>query len=233
MTLRARKNKIVRYPDYSGKYQLFFDFDNTITQFDILDDIIERFSVSGDWVKLEKEWQNGRIGSKRCLQGQLALVRITRKELSAYLKKVKIDPWFKRILALVSNYYVEPVIVSDDFDFIIKSVLRNHRIDGVKVVCNALRFRGDKLQLQFPHTDSDCGTCGHCKKKSLIKRLKRNKISIYIGDGRSDFCPAKLATVVFAKGSLLRHCRDAHKPYIPMKSLRDVYSFLKEKFDES
>ncbi|HNX81321.1 MAG TPA: MtnX-like HAD-IB family phosphatase [Candidatus Omnitrophota bacterium] len=219
--------------DQPAHYQVFFDFDNTITQFDILDDLIERFSISHDWVQLESEWKKGMIGSQQCLKGQLALVRITKKKLVSYLKNVGIDPWFTKIVLLLGRHGVKPIILSDDFGFIIRTVLKNHGIKGVKIICNSLKFSGDKLQLQFPHRDTTCGNCGHCKKKSLKKSLKKNTISIYIGDGRSDFCPARLTDFVFAKGSLLQHFRDSKRTCIPMNTLRDVYLFLEEKLHES
>lgn len=233
MIVPARKNKTMPHTDQSNKYQVFFDFDNTITKFDILDDLIERFSVNRDWVKLEEDWKRGVIGSKQCLTEQLALVRITRKKLVSYLAKVGIDPWFKKIVQLLECHRVKPIIMSDDFDFIIRTVLNNYGLKGIKVICNTLKFRGDRLQLIFPHTDTACGSCGHCKKKSLKRSRKRNIITIYIGDGRSDFCPAGLADAVFAKGSLLKRYKDTHKQCIEMKTLRDVYYFLKEKFNES
>ncbi|MCX5696960.1 MAG: hypothetical protein NTU54_03145 [Candidatus Omnitrophica bacterium] len=46
-------------------YNFLFDFDNTITPFDVLDDIIEKFSVNDDWVVYEEAWRAGfanRIG---------------------------------------------------------------------------------------------------------------------------------------------------------------------------
>ena len=56
---------------------VFFDFDNTLTSFDVLDALIERFSINEDWKALERAWQAGRIGSKECLEGQLRSIRVT------------------------------------------------------------------------------------------------------------------------------------------------------------
>ncbi|MEW6171254.1 MAG: hypothetical protein AB1472_06850 [Candidatus Omnitrophota bacterium] len=67
------------------RYSVFIDFDNTITPFDILDDIVERFSINKNWVALEKKWKEGKIGSQECLEGQLSLVRISKNALLKYL----------------------------------------------------------------------------------------------------------------------------------------------------
>ena len=65
-----------------SRCEVFFDFDNTITTSDILDDILQRFSVDGDWRVLERDWLAGKIGSKACLAGQLQSVRVTREDLA-------------------------------------------------------------------------------------------------------------------------------------------------------
>ena len=36
---------------------VFFDFDNTITMSDVIDDMLERFSKDDGWKKLEEKWQ--------------------------------------------------------------------------------------------------------------------------------------------------------------------------------
>jgi len=209
---------------FSG-YSVFFDFDNTITAIDILDDIIERFSENRDWEAYEKSWKAGRIGSRECLKGQLKSVRITKKGLLRYLSMVKIDPYFKKVLAALKERKIKPVILSDNFSFIIKNILKNNDITGLTVYSNSLRFRKDRIIPSFPHALPSCLRCGNCKKSSLSKNNFRDKI-IYIGDGLSDVCAAKEADIVFGKDSLLEHFRKIKKDCIPFKDLRQVYNYF-------
>ena len=37
--------------------RVYFDFDNTITKFDVLDAIIEQFSIDREWVAYEEDWR--------------------------------------------------------------------------------------------------------------------------------------------------------------------------------
>ena len=53
------------------KCVVFFDFDNTIATCDVFDSMLPRFSKDNLWVKLEKEWESGKIGSHACLKGQI------------------------------------------------------------------------------------------------------------------------------------------------------------------
>ena len=56
---------------------------------------------------------------------------------------------------------------------------------------------------------------------------------MYVGDGRSDFCPALEADVVFAKDSLLKYLKKRQRPCIEFNNLGDVYNHLKESVYES
>ena len=49
---------------------------------------------------------------------------------------------------------------------------------------------------------------------------------IYVGDGRSDICPARAANIVYAKDSLLTHLRSVAHPCIPFGGLADVAESL-------
>ena len=206
--------------------KVFFDFDNTITFFDVLDDIIERFSVNRDWVAIEKDWKKGEINSRHCLEAQLKSVRVTKKDLLLYLSLVKIDPRFHKFIAILKKEGMKPVILSDNFTFIINYILKNNGISGVKVYANRLRFSGDRLIPSFPNTNKQCGLCAHCKRRTLKKDI-RDKVVIYIGDGRSDICPAEYADLVFAKGTLLSHFRRTKRLCIGFYNIDDIYGYLK------
>ena len=206
----------------------FFDFDNTLTYFDVLDDIIERFSVDERWKDLEEKWLRGKIGSRACLKGQLECVRINRKGLLRYLSRVKVSPYFNKLLELFKAKKSQPAILSDNFRFIINTILRNNGIKGVKVRANSLKFVNDRLIPSFPHVNSACWKCAHCKTNNLSKAKKNSKITIYVGDGFSDICPAKKADIVFAKGNLLKHFRKNRLACRQFNDLKEVYDYLKK-----
>ncbi|MDD5044766.1 MAG: MtnX-like HAD-IB family phosphatase [Candidatus Omnitrophica bacterium] len=206
---------------------VFFDFDNTITSFDVLDDLIEKFSINKDWVKLEERWKQGKIGSLECLSGQLKGIRITKPALARYLSKVTLTPGFPRLISLLKREGIKTAILSDDFSFVINSVLRKNRISGIKIYANRLKFAKDRLTPSFPHTYKRCAHCAHCKRKNLLKHNLRDKIIIYIGDGASDICPAEEADIVFAKGKLLEHFRRKKLLCAAFKDFRDIYDSLR------
>ena len=208
--------------------RVFLDFDNTITTSDVLDDIIQRFSINDHWTVLEKAWQEEQIGTKECLEGQLRNVRVTKKELFDFLKTVEIDPYFYRLLILLNKEGIPPVVLSDNFSCIVKHILECHGIKDVKVYANTLRFHHQRLTPSFPYDNPFCPSCAHCKKIHLTGEKQEDKLIVYVGDGRSDLCPARVADVVFAKGSLLQCLRKEDKECILYKNLKDVYHYFEE-----
>lgn len=221
--------KKIKPPLNSSNYSLFFDFDNTITQKDIFDELLLYFSKDERWRKLEKEWQEGKIGSRAALSGQIKGIRISKEELDSYLCGVRPDPYFKRLLRLFAAKEIKVTVLSDNFDYILKRILGGGRNGHLKIYSNRLRIRGDRLIPAFPFSDKKCGGCAHCKKKNLLANAEKGSRIVYIGDGRSDVCPARYAHIVFAKEELLELRRKEKLASIPYKELKEVYVYFKKR----
>jgi 2-hydroxy-3-keto-5-methylthiopentenyl-1-phosphate phosphatase len=121
-------------------------------------------------------------------------------------------------------------ILSDNFHFIIDTILKNIGIGHIPVYANSLDFDHARLNPSFPHINRNCWKCAHCKTKNLLANIKRDSIIIYIGDGRSDICPAGYADIVFAKEELLDYYRNKKMMCLAYKSLKDVYEYFKRSF---
>ena len=61
-----------------------------------------------------------KIGTKECLEGQLRNVRVTKSVLYKFLKKVELDPHFHQLLSLLVREGIKPVILSDNFTYIVE-----------------------------------------------------------------------------------------------------------------
>ncbi|MCX5695463.1 MAG: MtnX-like HAD-IB family phosphatase [Candidatus Omnitrophica bacterium] len=206
---------------------VFFDFDNTIATCDVFDNMLPRFSQDDLWVKLEKDWQKGRIGSHACLAGQINGISISKQALDKYLSGIKLDPYFKKIVKLLAVHKITVAVLSDNFDYILKRILGFNSIKNLKVYSNKLKFVKDKLIPFFPFRSKKCQVCAHCKTKNLLANVSQDSIIIYVGDGRSDICPSQYADLVFAKDALLKYFQDKKLTCFAYKSLKDVYTYLK------
>ncbi|MFA5149375.1 MAG: MtnX-like HAD-IB family phosphatase [Candidatus Omnitrophota bacterium] len=212
------------------KCVVFFDFDNTIATCDVFDNMLPRFSRDDLWVKLEKDWQKGKIGSHACLKGQINGISITKRALDKYLSSIKLDPYFKKIVKALSASKIKMLVLSDNFDYILKRILGFNSIKNLKIYSNKLKFAKDRLVPYFPFRSKKCQVCAHCKTKNLLANITADSIIIYIGDGRSDICPSQYADIVFAKDQLLKYFQDKKLTCFAYESLKDVYDYFKRSF---
>lgn len=207
-------------------FRVFIDFDNTITIGDVLDGIIERFAVGDAWRSLETAWDSGAIGARACLDGQLRSLRGEWADYARHLDGVQLDPGFQELCAALARDGIELTIVSDNFDRFIGYILQRHGLAHLPCYANHLEISGDRVVPSFPYSNPACPGCAHCKKTHFLPPNDDGRTVIYIGDGRSDLCPARHAGFVFAKATLLRTLRAEKIPCVAFDTLSDVTAQL-------
>src|SRR2546422_4475844 len=200
--LRARRRRrSARMPRSLLKPVLFFDFDNTLMQGDILDQLIEKYSPNEAWRDWENAWAQGHLPARDCLRLQVGNMRVSRERLFGDLTRVRIDPAFAEIVEWAKLRQVGINIVSDSFVPLIRHILRSNGIDGIPVFADNLRFlANDRLVSSFPFYDPACERSANAKARHLMP-YRANRI-IFAGDGHSDLDAALAADVVVAKCAL-------------------------------
>jgi 2,3-diketo-5-methylthio-1-phosphopentane phosphatase len=191
------------------------DFDGTVSLHDLTDALLARFARPG-WQSLEDDWRAGRIGSRQCMAGQIALLDCSRDELEAFVAEAEIDAGFKAFVAALREEGVPLRIVSDGLDHAIRSVLMRHGISGVPVAASHLVQAGERSwRLAFPQARNDCASAGATCKCAFAEAPQGlpSPAVLMIGDGASDFCAATRADLTFARGELLAHCVERGLPH--------------------
>ena len=97
----------------SSRPIVFCDFDGTVTLADITDCILEELA-DPTWRELEAAWVGGQIGSRECLERQMALVQASPKELNALIDGIAIDPGFASFYTYVEKRGLPFYIFCDD-----------------------------------------------------------------------------------------------------------------------
>jgi len=211
---------------------LFLDFDGTITRRDAVDAILETYA-DPEWLEFEAEWREGRIGSRDCLQSQMALVHATRKQLDSVLDEIEIDKGLVVLLELCATYDIPAHIVSDGFDYCIRRILSraSRRVPallrGARVCAGRLEARGRLWCTEFPYFHQTCGHgCATCKPAVMRLLNTTNAPVIFVGDGLSDRYAVESADLVFAKSQLAGHCREHSIEHTSYSDLGDVAAHL-------
>lgn len=196
---------------------IFSDFDGTITQTDVTDEILTELAHPS-WREVEQEWVRGAIGSRECLRRQMALVDASSEELETLIDSILLDPHFSAFLCFAHQAGAPFYVVSDGFDYVIRRVLKRAGLsgelrNGSHLFSSVLHVEGRRTVATFPHPACEHG-CATCKPE-VIRHVARElrggangerRPVVFIGDGFSDRFAVEEADIVFAKGQLLEYC---------------------------
>jgi len=206
---------------------VFTDFDGTITQLDVTDEILAQLAHPS-WQEVEQEWTRGLIGSRECLERQIALVDASAEELHALIDAVPIDPSFTAFYRFTRQRSIPLYVLSEGFDYVIARILKRAGVNGpvqngIQMFSSALRLEGRRLIPSFPYSGQGCEHgCATCK-VALIRRLGEGGYPIiFVGDGLSDRFAVDEANVVFAKRQLLAYCQEHGKACHPFDTFAEV-----------
>ena len=207
------------------RWQILCDFDGTISPTDTTDTLLDAFAAP-EWRTIDTEMTEGSFGSRVARERQTALARASQAEIDRHLDTVKLDPGFAAFVAETMRLGLPLTIVSDGYDYSIKRIFANHGIENLDILCNALAFEDDnRIGVTFPYADPDCAVeAGMCK-CAAMGRL-RNRKSVLIGNGYSDFCTAGAADFVFARDNLIQHCKEENIPFYGFESFADLTPLL-------
>jgi len=207
---------------------VFLDFDGTITRRDATDAILEAFADPA-WLQFEEAWVAGRIESRECLAGQMALVTAATEQVDRLLDEIDIDPGFDALLDVCAARAAPVHIVSDGFDYCIRRILERPslnlvaRLAGSQVVSSGLQPDGGRWRASFAHPPEPCAHgCATCKPAAMERLNATDAPIVFVGDGLSDRHAATRADIVFAKDKLAAYCRRASIPYAPFDTLAAV-----------
>ncbi len=191
------------------KTLILCDFDGTISIRDMGYDLLNRFS-SGDWEAIDRDFCEGKIGSKEAYSRIAKILKGNEKDLLGFIQKhSNIDPYFTSFYQYCRERDIDVKIVSDGLDFYIKTVLEIHYLSEIPFYANHTHFhKGDGMEVSFPYFNEECGLCGTCKKRFVQIHRKAYDSILFIGNGISDRCAAREADFVFAKDSLYTYCID-------------------------
>lgn len=218
-SLTARLGPLVSLT--STPLTILVDFDGTVSLSDTVDDLLARFA-SAEWREVERQWQDGLIGSARCMKLQTRLITASREELDAFIDGVELDRGLVSLVRLCDSRGARLQIASDGYDYVIERCLERMGV-SCAVAANRLVAVGPRRwDLESPAARRACvSRAGTCK-----CAVTNNGGYVLIGDGRSDFCAARRADFVFSKGGLTGYCIERRIPHQSFQRLDDIVPHL-------
>ena len=199
------------------------DFDGTITDEDVSFQVLDAFA-DGDWRRLLNEYREEKIPVGTFNRKAFAMVRADKQTLLDFMfnrANTEIRPGFGELLDCCSRRGFRFVIVSNGLDFYIEELLKDVGLEGIEIFAAQTRFSADGVQVKY------VGPGGKVLEKGFKDAytelfLGEGYRVIYIGNGISDFSPARLSHRMFATGELLDHCREKNVACTAFNDLNDV-----------
>ncbi|HET9461578.1 MAG TPA: haloacid dehalogenase-like hydrolase [Gaiellaceae bacterium] len=192
--------------------ELLIDWDGTVTEGDTLHAAIEEFGDRDVFIEMESE-----IGRQLTLQEVIAVEMATicapLDEVVAFLvRNIPLRPGFAELVV-----QRDPVVISMGFHELIEPLLARDGIH-VRVVANRLDPQPDGWRAIF-RAQSVCDVCGEPCKRSDVAGLGD---FVYVGDGYSDRCVARVASRVFARDGLAAHLASNRIPFEPFEDFHGI-----------
>jgi len=220
------------------KLKFFCDFDGTITKNDVWVNSLAKFINNKEAFELVcEDFATNTISARECINKELKLIEnFSFEKFHSYLDREELDEYFFEFMDYCKTKDYDIFLLSEGLDYYIDYILRKNSIN-LKRFCNTMKTDTTNgkisLQAEFPFADENCTYCGMSKRNILINNTNDlyGDISVFIGDGVSDFCASNYADIVFAKGKLASYCWKNNITYFEYKDFSDILKKVK-KLDE-
>ena len=211
------------------------DFDDTIAIENVAELLLEHCSSDATWQQLRQQSRDKLISLKEYQERAFLSVRKGREEMQAVVKaKANLRPHFKDLRDYTRRLDIPLAIVTVGLDFYVDALLAREGLEDLPRYAATATFTNGTISYGYPYpwdgtgasTEEVCSQWGTCK-CSILNRYKQKGHSIfYVGDGRSDMCPASLADHIFARSYLAELCQENDLSFTPFESFMDVIRVL-------
>ena len=203
---------------------LVLDFDGTVTDKDIGDEICERFAPPA-WRDIDAAWVRNEISLPDAQRKMWALARAERHEAIDYAHAIgHLRPGLDALLDGAQARGFDLWLASGGFDFYIEALLGERLKRFSRVHYNRAQFVAGGIAVEFPHAELACGRCAVCKGLVCEQARAAGAEVWFVGDGASDRCVIGRAERIFAvRGSLLeRACGERQAACTPFARLDEI-----------
>ncbi|MBP6822229.1 MAG: HAD-IB family phosphatase [Acidobacteria bacterium] len=209
------------------KLHIFSDFDGTISEKDTL--VFLATNLGGGQKMVQTIGRLIREGELTLSEGIAAEMRSIRRPFAEAEKllreQVRIDPAFIPFAAWCEAKAIPLTILSAGFHQLIDLFIRQSDFPHLEILANTLK-PSEEVGWQCVFRDKT--DWGHDKSVAIKAAKKRGEYAIFIGDGLSDRGAAEAADQVFAKHSLVEHCRQRKINFHEYQTFDDVLKKLQQ-----
>ena len=209
---------------------VLLDFDGTLTNVDVGHMIMDEFAVP-DWESIESGWPGNGASFRGLLEREYALLPSNReRDIERFARhRAEVRMGAVELVRFCVDNGIAVEIVSGGLSNYIDPLLEHFGIPRVPISSLTADFnQGERAVTTYPEGVVRCDESGACKCARVWHNKEAGRKVVFAGDGASDFCVAKEADVLFARGTLADHCRTTGIPFTPFDSLLPVLDAVRE-----
>lgn len=206
------------------RQKVFIDFDGTITTSDLGYEMFRHFT-SAETEPLVQRYRRGEVNSLQCLGGECDIWNNHAPNLGdvyRFIENYKVTRGFREFIKFLRENSIEPLILSEGFDFYIDHFLKANNLGEIPKISNKAAFIDGKLTAEFPYNKLGCDSCSSCKGYHISCLRGPADTVIFIGDGHSDLHGSAASEIVFAKSHLAEILAAESRYYIPFHDFFDI-----------
>ena len=189
------------------------DYDGTIATADVSDEVMRRHTPLEAWAPIERDYLEGRIGSRELLLRRAEILDDSSGEVARMGLGEAHDPTFAPFAEDLQSRGIPLEVVSDGFGFFVKAALADMGLSDIPVITAETTFSDGRVSVAFPNGNPHCLVCGTCKRARILLHRAAGRHVVFVGDGYSDLYAAGHADTVFAKPELAALCAQRGWPY--------------------
>ena len=203
---------------------LVVDFDGTITEQDLLDEIAQTFGDEEVYKEVDEGLDDHSLTLNEVIRREFEPVRAPLGEVQDWvLENVRVRPGFRDVVELARERGWRFVIVSSGFRELIEPVLEREGVTGVELLSNSVDPDpgGWKVRSGSPRSARSAASRASA---STAAALADGTELVYVGDGYSDRCAAESADLVFARRGLASYLEERG---VPFERFEDFHSIAR------
>lgn len=202
---------------------VFCDFDGTITEEDTLVLLLDRFGRrlddGRDWRAIEFDPD---LPETVKLQAEMDLLDLPLDEALDWLGGVvRVRAGFVDFARALERAGLPLTVLSGGLLPILEQTLAPLGLGNLVLEANGLRPQPGRWTVEARGTPRIRALCNHCKTWHLEQAAPAPLV--YVGDGSTDFCPARRADLVFARASLATQLASEGRNFLPFDTFHSIH----------
>ena len=211
----------------NDRLAILVDFDDTAAQQNVAETLLKAFGGS-NWKGYREDFRNGSMNLRHYQEKAFNEIDATIEEMGeAICGLAWMRPGFVDFNSYCKANGIRMSFVTNGLRFYVDALVHKAGLKNIPAYAVNVDGKPGDFQYSYPYATMDCWEWGNCKCKVLEEHRENASKIVFVGDGRSDLCVSQHSDFVFARSTLLEHCKNLNLAHQEFGDFYDVLAALK------